>query len=139
MSAARGVPAMRGQILRFLAVGGIKTATTTLLFYLLAAVLPPRLAFTLVYVAGLTLVALATPRYVFGVRAGLRRLTLLLGWYAAIYFVGLVVVSWLESVSDSRALLALGTIAVTAPLGFAGARFLLRRPSVEASVPAGPA
>ena len=32
MSAARGVPGMRGQILRFLAVGGIKTATTTLLF-----------------------------------------------------------------------------------------------------------
>ena len=72
-------------------------------------------------------------------RAGLRKLTLLLGWYAAIYFVGLVVVSWLESVSDSRALLALGTIAVTAPLGFAGARFLLRRPGVEPSVPARPA
>jgi putative flippase GtrA len=129
---------MARQFLRFLVVGGVKTVVTGLLFYVLAGVLPPRLAFTLVYIAGLLFVALVTPRFVFGMRASRREIALLLCWYAGIYFVGIAVVSGLDAISDSRVLLAVGTVLVTAPLGFAGARLLIWRPDVDARVPPQP-
>ena len=127
MTTRSGGRVLRGQFLRFLAVGAVKTAATGLLFYVLAGVLPPTVAFTLVYVAGLMFVALVTPRFVFGVRARGVKLVLLLGWYAAIYFLGVAVVSGLDAITDSRVVLAFGAVLVTAPLGFAGARFLFWR------------
>ena len=55
-------------MLRFIVVGGTNTLGSTIAFYLLALVLPARVAFTIVYPAGLTFVLVATPRYVFGSR-----------------------------------------------------------------------
>ena len=118
---------MQAQLLRFLVVGGVNTAVTTILFYGLALVVPPRVAFTIVYVGGLALVTVATPRYVFRVRARPSRLGLLALWYVGIYVVGLAVVSTLDSIVESRAVIVLGTVLVTAPLGFAGARLLVGR------------
>ncbi len=117
----------RAQFLRFLVVGGVNTAVTTVLFYGLALVVPPRVAFTLVYVGGLAFVTMATPKYVFRVRARASRLALLAVWYVGIYLVGLAVVSGLDSISDRRAVIVLGTVFVTAPLGFAGGRLLVGR------------
>jgi putative flippase GtrA len=51
------------QVLRFLVVGGANTLATTIAFYLLAGVLPACVAFTIVYVAGLTFVMLVTPGF----------------------------------------------------------------------------
>jgi hypothetical protein len=53
---------------------------------------------------------------------------LLLGWYLVVYIIGVGVVNGLDALSDSRLVLTVGTICVTAPLGFAGARLLLWRP-----------
>ncbi|HEY4620924.1 MAG TPA: hypothetical protein VIG93_04425 [Gaiellaceae bacterium] len=117
----------QAQFLRFLVVGGVNTAVTTVLFYGLALVVPPRVAFTLVYVGGLAFVTMATPKYVFRVRARASRLALLAVWYVGIYLVGLAVVSGLDAISDSRAVIVLGTVLVTAPLGFAGGRLLVGR------------
>ncbi len=117
----------QAQFLRFLVVGGVNTAVTTLLFYGLALVVPPRAAFTIVYVGGLAFVTIATPKYVFRVRARASRLALLAVWYVGIYLVGLAVVSGLDSISDRRAVIVLGTVFVTAPLGFAGGRLLVGR------------
>ena len=117
----------QAQFLRFLVVGGVNTAVTTVLFYGLALVVPPRVAFTLVYVGGLAFVTMATPKYVFRVRARASRLALLAVWYVGIYVVGLAVVSMLDSIVESRAVIVVGTVLVTAPLGFAGARLLVGR------------
>jgi len=117
----------RAQLLRFLVVGGVNTAVTTVLFYGLALVVPPRAAFTIVYIGGLAFVTLATPRYVFRVRARTSALALLAVWYVGIYLVGLAVVSGLDSISDSHAVIVLGTVLVTAPLGFAGGLLLVAR------------
>jgi putative flippase GtrA len=118
----------RGQVLRFGALGGANTALTTAAFYLLAWVLPAEVAFTIVYAAGIVFVALTTPRYVFRATASWSRRLALAGWYVAVYLLGLGVVALLDSVLDApRIVVVLGTVAVTAPLSFLGARLLFVR------------
>lgn len=130
-TAARHVSSRRtttGQVFRFVLMGGANTIVTTLAFYVLAAVLPARIAFTLVYVAGLAFVVIVTPAYVFGSRTSAVRRLLLALWYVGTYLVGIGVISLLtSSVSASRAVVVVGTVAVTAPLGFVGARLLVVR------------
>ena len=116
---------LRGQFLRFALLGAIKTVATAALLYALVTIMPPRAAYTLLYVAGLVVVALVTPGYVFGVSASRRGVSLLLGWYVSLYFVGLGVVSLLDALSDSRAVIALGSVFVTAPISFLGARLVI--------------
>jgi putative flippase GtrA len=130
----------RGQLLRFGALGGANTAVTTVAFYLLALVLPAGVAFTIVYAAGIAFVALTTPRFVFRSAASWWRRLALAGWYVAVYLVGLGVVSILDSVLDApRIVVVLGTVAVTAPLSFLGARLLVadRGYSTGGSTPSG--
>ena len=123
---ASSLAPVRGQVLRFLLLGGANTAGTTLAFYLLARELPARLAFTLVYVAGLSFVVLMTPRYVFRARAPWRRRFLLALWYVGTYLVGIGVISLLTAGEDApRIVVVLATVAVTAPLSFLGARLLV--------------
>jgi putative flippase GtrA len=117
---------MRGQVLRFLLLGGANTLITAAAFYGLAAVLPARAAFTIVYAAGLAFVVLATPRYVFGSRSSWSRRVLLALWYLATYGVGIGVISLLSSVASApRGAVVIGTVFVTAPLSFLGARLLV--------------
>ena len=118
----------RGQALRFIVVGGANTFLTTVAFYLLAAVLPTRIAFTVVYLAGLAFAILVTPRYVFGSSTSRKRRLLLALWYLGTYGVGNGMISLLTSeTSASRELVVIGTVMVTAPLGFVGAKVLVGR------------
>jgi putative flippase GtrA len=113
---------------RFGVLGGTNTAVTAGAFYLLTWVLPARAAFTIVYAAGLAFVTLTTPRWVFGTGASWSRRLLLAAWYVGVYLVGLGVVSLLSSVVDApRIAVVLGTVCVTAPLSFLGARLLVAR------------
>jgi putative flippase GtrA len=130
----------RGHLLRFGALGGANTAVTTVAFYFLALVLPAGVAFTIVYAAGIAFVALTTPRFVFRSAASWWRRLGLAGWYVVVYLVGLGVVSLLDSVLDApRIVVVLGTVAVTAPLSFLGARLLVadRGYSTGGSTPSG--
>jgi putative flippase GtrA len=112
-------------VLRFILVGGANTLGTTVAFYALATVLPTRIAFTVVYLVGLAFVVVVTPGYVFGSRSSWDRRLLLALWYLGTYAVGIGVISLLTSaLSTPRAVVVLGTVAVTAPLGFVGARLL---------------
>jgi hypothetical protein len=90
-------------------------------------VLPAAVAFTLTYMAGLSFVVATTPRYVFGSRSSWAPRFLLALWYVATYAVGIGIIWLLESASASRAVVVLGTVAVTAPLGFLGGRLLVGR------------
>ena len=115
----------RGELLRFGALGGVNTAVTAAAFYLLALVLPAGVAFTIVYAAGIVFVALTTPRYVFRSAASWPRRLALAGWYVAVYVVGLGVV-WLLTLLDApRLVVVIGTVCVTAPLSFLGARLVV--------------
>jgi hypothetical protein len=91
-------------------------------------VLPTRLAFTIVYAAGLAFVVAVTPGYVFGRRSSWRRRLLLALWYLGTYGVGIGVIALLASVlSAPRVVVVLGTVMVTAPLSFVGARLIVGR------------
>jgi len=95
---------------------------------------PPRylsaksIANALTYPGGLVFVAAVTPQLVFSARATASARGLIALWYGVLYVVGLIVVSGLESVTEIRGVVIVGTVVVTAPLGFAGARLLVGRP-----------
>jgi hypothetical protein len=125
--AARHITAPE-QALRFLLLGAANTAATSVGFYVLARWLGPAAAFTIVYAAGLAFVTLTTPRLVFGREAGAGQKAALAAWYVGVYICGLLVVRLLhDGLHASRITIVLGTLAVTAPLNFVGARLLIAR------------
>ena len=124
---------LRGEIGRFLTLGAANTVVTTVAFYLLSLVMPPSVAFTIVYVCALAYLALLTPRYVFRARLSTAHTVALAGWYVLVYLVGLSVIRVLEHAADlDRWAITVGTVAVTSPLSFIGSRLLVgaggRRP-----------
>ena len=56
---------LRGQAFRFLLVGGANTAVTFVALALLAMVIDPALAYTIVFAAGLAFTTVMTGRFVF--------------------------------------------------------------------------
>ncbi|WP_273654166.1 GtrA family protein [Cellulomonas fimi] len=121
---------------RFLLAGGANTAVTAVLLALLSTVLDPRLAYTLVFAAGVVLSTVLADRFVFGVRMDVRTALLYVGMYVAVYLVGLVVVGAIQSAGLPEYASAL-VVLVTAPLTFVGGRLLTgrlhRRRSVESA------
>jgi putative flippase GtrA len=122
-----GRPSSLSSVLRFLMLGGSNTAITLVLFELLAWVMAPWLAYTLGFALGLAYTTLLTGRFVFGARNTSRTSGLFVGWYLAVYVVGLGVVQILQALGvDSPDLLAAQTVVVTAPLSFLGGRWIFR-------------
>ena len=114
-------------LLRFLVLGGSNTIITLALFALLARVVSPWLAYTLVFALGLAYTTLLIGRFVFKAQNTWRRSGVFVGWYLAVYAIGLGIVQTLLALGvDSRDLLALLTVAVTAPLNFLGGRLIFR-------------
>jgi putative flippase GtrA len=114
---------------RFAVVGATNSIITSAAFYALAFVLPAKLAFTFVYLAGLTFVVVVTPKFVFGTHASMSRRLLLALWYLCVYATGIGVISLLENeIKLSRIGVVIGTVIITAPLGFVGGRLLVGRP-----------
>jgi putative flippase GtrA len=126
--------ALTSQLVRFLFVGAANTLITSLGFLVLSLWIAPALAFTLVYFTGLVFVMTVTPRVVFGVDPGWRRVGTLGLWYVAVYGAGLLVLRLLEHRLDAPHLLIVaGTLVVTVPLNFVGSRFIVGRPKVSAA------
>jgi putative flippase GtrA len=122
-----GRPSGRSSIVRFLAVGGSNTLITLVLFALLARVVPPWLAYTVVFALGLGYTTALTGRFVFGAKTTRRSCGMFIGWYLAVYVVGLGVVQTLQALGvGSPDVLALLTVVVTAPLNFLGGRWIFR-------------
>ena len=122
-----GRPSNRSTVLRFLVVGGSNTVITLVLFALLARVMPPWLAYTVVFALGLAYATLLTGRFVFAAESNRRSTGLFIGWYLLVYAVGLGLVQTLQALGvDSPDLLALLTVVVTAQLNFLGGRWIFR-------------
>jgi putative flippase GtrA len=122
-----GPPSTRSSVLRFLAVGGSNTMITLVLFALLARIMAPWLAYTLVFALGLAYTTMLTGRFVFGADNTRRRSGLFIVWYLTVFVIGLGVVQTVQAFGvDSPDLLALLTVLVTAPLNFLGGRWIFR-------------
>jgi putative flippase GtrA len=114
-------------MMRFLVLGGSNTAITLVVFAFLARVIPPWLAYTTVFALGLAYTTALTGRFVFGADTTWRRAALFIGWYLAVYVIGLGVVQTLQALGvGSPDVLALLTVVVTAPLTFLGGRWIFR-------------
>ena len=115
------------ELLRFAVVGGTNTVVTLALFVLLQRWLAPPVAYTVVFALGLAYTTAMTATVVFGVRLTWARAAAFVGWYLAVYAVGLLVVLLLERLWDpSASVTAVVTVCVTAPLNFGGGRLLFR-------------
>jgi putative flippase GtrA len=122
-----GRPSTRSSVLRFLVVGGSNTVITLVLFALLARVMAPWLAYTLVFALGLAYATMLTGRFVFGADNTRRRSGLFIVWYLTVFVIGLGVVQTVQALGvDSPDILAVITVATTAPLNFLGGRWIFR-------------
>jgi len=113
------------QIIRYVVLGGANTVVSTLAFFGLSYVLPVAVAYSVVYLAALVLLVIATPRFVFGRKLTLPRSIALLLWYVAVYGLGLEVIRVLHhDLSLDRWLVTLGTVLITSPISFVGTRLI---------------
>lgn len=120
-------PSGRSSVLRFLAVGGSNTAIGLVLLAILARVIEPWLAYTVVFALGLAYTTLLTGRLVFGSDSTRSRSGLFVGWYLTVFVIGLGVVQTVQAAGvDSPDILAVLTVVVTAPLNFLGGRWIFR-------------
>lgn len=105
-------------------------------FALLAQWLDPRVAYTIVFAGGLSYTTVLSSRWVFSARTSPRLLATFVGWYLAVYVIGLGTVHVVRDHVDSTILLAGVTILVTAPLSFLGGRLIFgSRPAAAATEP----
>lgn len=119
-----------GQLVRFLVVGGANTALTGAIFLALSGFFAAVVAYTIAFAAGVLFATIVTPRAVFAGPAPRSRRAAYAAWYVFIYLVGLVVVSVADQgLGLSRWAIVALTIAVSATLGFLGARRLFHDPS----------
>ena len=129
--------ALRRQGWRFLLVGGSNTLITFVLLALLAHVLDHRIAYTIVFAAGMAYTTALTGRFVFSAAGSRGKSTAFVLWYLGVYLVGLLVVHLVDRDGERSGLVvALAVVAVTAPLGFLGGRLIYHRsPAVSGADP----
>lgn len=110
---------------RFVLAGGLNTLLTALALALLAQVLPPTLAYTIVFAAGIALSTWLAGAFVFRVRLDRRLVRAYVLMYVVVYLIGLLVVALVERAGAPGSASAL-VVLVTAPLTFVGGRLVLR-------------
>jgi len=116
---------------RFAMVGGLNTVVTGVLLTVLAQVIDPRLAYTIVFAAGVAFSVAMAGGFVFGVRMTRRLAISYTALYVGVYVVGLVVVAVAVAAGMPEAWSGL-VVLVTAPLTFLGGRVLVaRQPHAE--------
>ncbi len=117
---------LRASALRFVVAGGLNTLVTGIALSLLARVIDPRLAYTIVFALGIAISVALAGGFVFGVRMTTRLAVLYVAMYVTVYLIGLAAVSIAvhAGMPDSWSGLV---VLVTAPLTFIGGRLLLVR------------
>lgn len=121
-------PALPGQAIRFVLVGGINTLATGAIFYGLSLLVAPAVAYTLSFALGVVFVVLVTPRFVFLARVAQRQRIVYGLWYVVVYLIGLAVVEVADGqLRLARPAVVVATLGTTATLSFAGGRLLFGR------------
>ena len=113
---------------RFVLVGLVNTAVTGGLLVALSRVMSLSAAYTIVFALGLCFSTVATGRFVFRTEVRLGPALRFVGWYLAVYGLGLVVIHVAQQdLHVSRLAGAAIVILVTVPLNFLGGRLAFRR------------
>jgi putative flippase GtrA len=112
--------------MKFLLGGAANTAATYALFVGLSFALPPQVAYTISYVAGIGLSYLINTFLVFRARASLRSALQFPVVYLVQYILGLVLLTLLTRVQLDSRLAMLLVIALNIPVTFVLTRFVMR-------------
>lgn len=119
-----GPRSVRSSAWRFLVAGGVNTLITGIALSLLARVLDPRLAYTLVFLAGIGISVALAGGFIFGVpmtsRLGMRYVAM----YLAVYLLGLAAI-WLATHAGMPDEWSGAVVLITAPLTFVGGRLVM--------------
>ncbi len=123
MSTAETPHSLKSSAWRFLLAGGANTVVTAILLSLLSLVIDPKIAYTIVFAAGVAFSTYMANRYVYGVRMTRGAMATYVAMYVVVYLIGLVVISQLERTGLSGAASGF-VVLVTAPLTFIGGRLI---------------
>lgn len=114
--------------LKFLVAGGLNTALTLSIYWLLLRVTDYRIAYTASYVLGVAASYLLNSLFVFGTRPAIRSALAFPLVYVAQYIIGLGALwLWVEGLHLPQAWGVLAVVVVTMPMTFVLSRFVLRR------------
>lgn len=118
-----GPRSVTGAAWRFVLAGGFNTLVTGVVLSGLSLVIDPRVAYTLVFAAGVALSTWMAHRFVFGVPLGRAGAAAYVAMYLAVYLIGLVALSVArdQGLPDAAGGLV---VLVTAPLTFVGGRLV---------------
>lgn len=122
-----GGPVAR-EALRFLVVGGLNTAATLLVYWLLLPGLGYGIAYSVAFGLGIVLSYVLNLRFVFRARASVSNAAAYPLVYAVQYLLGLgILAAWTELLGLPARYGVLASIAATIPVTFLLSRFVLRR------------
>lgn len=126
----------RGQMIRFLILGGTNTLVTYALFVGLGLFISAWIAYTIAYMVGLAWTTLGSSRFVFRARFSARRVLVFTAWYLFMFGIGQLVIRLLNPNEFTELVItSLIVLAITTPLIFIGGRYIFgadqSRPNVE--------
>ncbi|MEI2732907.1 MAG: GtrA family protein [Dermatophilaceae bacterium] len=111
------------QAVRFVLAGGLNTLVTGLALSLLALVIPPQVAYPIVFLAGIVLAIYLADKMVYGVRMDLRSKLTYAALYVAVFAVGWLVMHAMLDAGMPKQYSG-AVVLVTAPLTFLGGRLI---------------
>jgi putative flippase GtrA len=117
------------EIGRFLLAGSANTLSTMAVYQLLVTISSPAVAYSLAWLIGLLIVAVAYPKLVFRVTCGWARGGAIVITYAVVFVVGLLLIKLLDSVAIHNRLSIFLVLAVTATMSYFGSRLAIARTS----------
>jgi putative flippase GtrA len=118
-----------GEIGRYLLAGFANTVSTMAVYQLLVTISSPAVAYSLAWLIGLVIVAVAYPKFVFRVTGGWARGGAIAITYAVVFVVGLLLIKLLESLTIHDRLGIFLVMAVTTAMSYLGSRLAIARTS----------
>lgn len=119
-----GPRSLQASAWRFVLAGGFNTVVTGAALSLLATIIDPRLAYTIVFVVGIGISVALAGGFVYGVPMTRRLALRYVAMYLVVYLVGLGAV-WLAVRAGMPEQWSGGVVLVTAPLTFVGGRLVM--------------
>jgi putative flippase GtrA len=121
---------MQGRIAeigRFLFFGSANTLSTMVVYQLLVTISRPAVAYSLAWLVGLLIVAVAYPKFVFRVNGSWARGGAIAITYVVVFLTGLFLITLLESLTIPDRLGIFLVLAVTTTLSYFGSRLAIAR------------
>lgn len=121
---------LSGDAMRFIIAGGLNTALTSGIYFVLVLMVSPEIAYTISWIAGLTFVVLIYPDRVFvGGRKSWTDRLMLGATTIGVFALGLIVLRTLTMLGNTPQIAFILTLFCTTLANFLLGRFVLRRPT----------